>query len=263
MRFIWGHALVHFLSLVEASSYGLHPYLAPVSTALLRVGRQGIYSSLMFTPAFWRGWHMPIEFCFKRCISPPWVFSCAGFSCVSDLDNLLRVPLRSWGSFGFSTSSMFLEGVPKFLAFFFPIVPARASLLVLSGLLGDLCYFLRVFDCLTARLSALLLLYLLSQGSQFSWGFSKFLRRTATQLWVISREVWSLPSVSLVLWRRRFWWADSPTSDGIFSVAVFTHVLWGVEDKIESKEEMVSNVLHVFYYRLTLSCGDFAKCCIC
>ena len=141
MRFIWGHALVHFLSLVEASSYGLHPYLAPVSTALLRVGRQGIYSSLMFTPAFWRGWHMPIEFCFKRCISPPWVFSCAGFSCVSDLDNLLRVPLRSWGSFGFSTSSMFLEGVPKFLAFFFQSFPRELACLSCPVSLGIFAIF--------------------------------------------------------------------------------------------------------------------------
>ena len=60
MRFIWGHVLIHVLSLVDTSSDNLHIYLALPSTSLLGVGRRGDFSYHMFTPDFWRGWNMPI-----------------------------------------------------------------------------------------------------------------------------------------------------------------------------------------------------------
>ena len=41
MNFIWGHALMHFLSPVGASSDGLNVYLSLVRNSLLRVGRRG------------------------------------------------------------------------------------------------------------------------------------------------------------------------------------------------------------------------------
>ena len=108
-----------FLSLVDVSPDGLHIYLALVSTALLGVGRQGVFSSHMFTPAIWIGWHLPIGlFIFKRCIPTPWIFACTGFSAVSDLNRLLRASLCSWGSFTCSVSPAFLEGVPKLLVNF-------------------------------------------------------------------------------------------------------------------------------------------------
>ena len=50
MGFIWGHAIVHFLSPVNTSSYGRHICLVLVSTVLLWVGRQGGFSSHTFTP---------------------------------------------------------------------------------------------------------------------------------------------------------------------------------------------------------------------
>ena len=36
-----------------------------------------------------------------------------------------------------------------------------------------------------------------------------------------------------------------PSLQQIFSVAIFPHVMWGGEDKIEVIEEFISNVLHV------------------
>ena len=62
MRFIWSRARVHVVSPVNASSDGLHICLALVSAALLRVGRRGDLSFHIFTPAFWRVWHLIIVF---------------------------------------------------------------------------------------------------------------------------------------------------------------------------------------------------------
>ena len=47
-------------------------------------------------------------FRFTRCIPTPWIFSFSCFWYVSYLDNLLRAPLLSWGSFDFSMSLTFL-----------------------------------------------------------------------------------------------------------------------------------------------------------
>ena len=59
--------------------------------------------------------------------------------------------------------------------------------------------------------------------------------------------------------KKKFLTAASLLSYTFFWVAVFPHVLWGGEDKIEVIEEIVSNVIRIFYYRLILSRSDFAK----
>ena len=107
-----------FLSPFNASSYGLHISLALVSAALIGFGWQGGFSSLMFTPALSRGWHLPIWlFCFTR-YSTPWIFSCASLSDMSDLNIQLKAQFRSGGSFSFSMSMTFSEWVPKLSEFF-------------------------------------------------------------------------------------------------------------------------------------------------
>ena len=62
MRFIWVHAIVHILSLVDGSSDGLHIFLALVRTTFIRVGWQGGFSSNIFTPALLSGWNLTIGF---------------------------------------------------------------------------------------------------------------------------------------------------------------------------------------------------------
>ena len=59
-----------------------------------------------------QNWHsriLPIIYIFTRFNSTPWIFACSGFSAVSGLDDRLRDPLRSWGSFSFSMSPTFLK----------------------------------------------------------------------------------------------------------------------------------------------------------
>ena len=69
----------------------------------------------------WQYWHcqlLPIFLCCTRCISTPWIFSCAGFSAVSDMNNRLGCLLCSWGSFRFlcpTFSGWGSEVVGKFL----------------------------------------------------------------------------------------------------------------------------------------------------
>ena len=142
----------------------------------------------------------------------------------------------------------------------FPVVPARAGLSVLSDLLSYFRSCCQIFGCLTPRLVAFLLSSRFSQNYRFSWVLSKFLRSNAPWLHVTSWEVWSIPYFVPVSWQRRFWRSASLIYYVVFSVAVFHSVLWGGEDKIEVLEEICSNVLWGFYYQLTLSCSDFAKC---
>ena len=69
-----------------------------------------------FTSAFWCGWHLPIGLFFiTRFIPTPCIFSCAGFSVMSNLYSLLRVILRPWGFFGCLVSPAFLLSVPELL----------------------------------------------------------------------------------------------------------------------------------------------------
>ena len=60
MSFIRGHELAHLLSPVDMSLDSMNICLALVSVDLLGVGRRGSFSSHKFTPAFWRGWNLPI-----------------------------------------------------------------------------------------------------------------------------------------------------------------------------------------------------------
>ena len=59
----------------------------------------------------------------------------------------------------------------------------------------------------------------------------KIIGRTASQLRAMSREVWFLPFVVLVLGQIKFFQAASLLSDRILSAAVFPQVLWGGEEK--------------------------------
>ena len=47
--------------------------------------------------------------------------------------------------------------------------------------------------------------------------------------------------------------------DGISVLSVFPHVLWWGEDKTKVIQEIVSNVIRGFYYRLIFSRSDFEK----
>ena len=95
MRFIRYHELVHLLSPVDTSSDSLHICLVLVSAALLGVVPQGGFSSHKFyirllvrlASAHW------VVF-ITRFIPTPCIFSCAGFSVMSNLYSLLRVILR-------------------------------------------------------------------------------------------------------------------------------------------------------------------------
>ena len=91
--------------------YIYHPSL--VSATLLVVGQARRLVLLFGSWQDWHDWILRLNFCFKRCILTPWIFACAGFSDVSDLENRLRGPLRSWGSFYFSMFLTFLEGFLK------------------------------------------------------------------------------------------------------------------------------------------------------
>ena len=62
MRFIRCHALVNLLSPVGAYLEGLHIYLGLVSAALIGLFGEAAPPPLKFTPAFWRGWLLLIEF---------------------------------------------------------------------------------------------------------------------------------------------------------------------------------------------------------
>ena len=90
-------------------------------------------------------------FIITRCITAPWIFACAGFSAVSDIELYLRAPLHSWGSFPFSISLTFLEGTPKWsenisnsyctrcLDSFLP--PGTLIILELSALVSGLLFY--------------------------------------------------------------------------------------------------------------------------
>ena len=158
-------------------------------------------------------------------------------------------------------SAIFLQSLPHKLAWFVPSDLLGVSAHVAgSDILGDLqvlsssglWLFGRPFGGASSGL-------LIVPKSFLILVFSKFLGRTALQLQVTSLEVPFMTSVVLVSIRRRFRQASSLISNSIFSVALFPHVMWGGEGKIEVTEEFVSSVLRFFYYWLTLSSGDFAK----
>ena len=192
MRFIWCHAIVHVLSTVNASSDSLHIFIAHVSASLLKVDWQGRLSSHIFTPTRCRGWHMPIWlFCFKR-YSTPCIFTCAGFSVISHMENYFNNTLHYWETFYFSMSPMFLRGFPISQQVF-PIVPAWYGLFFHSEIVRYICSCLQGFDHLIYCLAVFLSGSWLSQRSQFPWELSKFLRTIAPQMRATSWEVFFLP----------------------------------------------------------------------
>ena len=88
--------------------------------------------------------------------STPWIFSCTSFSSISDMEILLRTPLRSWGSFGWSKYLKFLGGFPKWLAYFLSLY--RAIWLVCTARYPQgyplLSPYLRPYDCSSGGASA-------------------------------------------------------------------------------------------------------------
>ena len=87
------------------------------------------------------------HFLTTRCIWTPWIFAFSGFSAVSDLDNHLRDPLRSWGSLiGFFYISDIFRGGSEVVSEFFSINSARAGVCFSpSDILGGLRSFRRVW----------------------------------------------------------------------------------------------------------------------
>ena len=125
MRFIRVRALMYFSSPVYTSLDSLHIYLEVFRVALLGVGRQGRFSSHMFTPALWCVWYLPIGFFLTIFIPNTLDF----WIKLDDSAPLLRVPL----------SIFCLEifgGGPEFVGKFSLIVPAQAGLFILSDILG-------------------------------------------------------------------------------------------------------------------------------
>ena len=196
------------------------------------------------TPSLWRDWHLLIGiFIFTRCLPTPWIFYCAGFSGVSYMDIYLRYTLRSWRYFSPSMIRRFRRGF-RSGQWILSIASAQDGVSVTSNLFGDLLYCCRVFECLTVSMAAIFSGgYWFSQSFPLLSGFSEVIGRTTPRLWATYREVWFLTSVVLVLRRRRFIKNDSLLSDGIFSLAVFPHVMWGGEDKIEVIKKFVGSVL--------------------
>ena len=154
---------------------------------------------VMCTPALWHGWHLAIGFLiFTRCVPTPWIFACAGFSDVSDMDIYLRDPLQSWGPFLLRCLQRFWRGLWSGQRIF-SIGHAQGGVSVPSNVMGDLQSCFWVFKCLTACLAAII-----SGGSwspqSYFWfsAFSKVIRKNALRLRATYREVWFLPSIVLV-----------------------------------------------------------------
>ena len=120
-----------------------------VNTSLLGFGWQVRCSSGFFLNTGTFGF-FPLLF-FTRYILTPWLFACAGFSAISDLENFLRYPLRSWGKLYFRFFWYFWRGFRSGQKKI-PIDPAGAGFFVPS----DLCRNLRscwwVLELLTACL---------------------------------------------------------------------------------------------------------------
>ena len=196
-------------------------------------------------------------FYFKRFIPTPWIFAYAGFSVNSDLSSLLRVLLRSWGSFDCSMSPMFLEGAPKLLETFLNCDCSR-------WLVCNLQYP-RWFSALFLLLSNVQPIYwrrlcgiMLVPQLIVMTGAQKFSSITSLWLQAAFLEVWYLTSVFNISWQRRFRQATSILSNVLFGVAIFSHFMWRREYKIEIIEEFVSNFLRCLN-RLTLSHSEFEE----
>ena len=205
MKFIGGHAFLNFLSPVDTSLYGLKNFLELVSAALFRVGQRVGFSS-----------HILLVF-------PSWLAICLGWVCLFVQSSFRHLGFleKSWVLYSVLEDSpsifdfrCFLEQAPKLPANFLSLsISARAAEVFLPS---DLFVNLRscpkvvyirplVWRCsLQVIVDSCPLLYLYGRGS-------KVLGRTASRLWAMSWEVFSLPSIFLVLWRRRDQWDILPS----------------------------------------------------
>ena len=101
---------------------------------------------ILFTPAFWIGCHLPIDFfLITRYIPSTLVFSSTSFSAVSDQDSLSRDFSVLGGCFDGSMSLMFLEGVSKWYSELVIIsmqdgLPDTPTFLVVSALVPRLIF---------------------------------------------------------------------------------------------------------------------------
>ena len=179
------------------------------SAELLGVGRWGGFSSHSYPDVSITAGFCPGIFRFTRCVvrhlgyllvlasqpCPIWTVS----------RNFLRVPFVS-----FRVNCLLLRpnssGFSALVAGSLFIV--RSSDGVMEGSCFSLCTFL-------------------------SQGFSVVLGSTALRLQAMSQEVLYLPSVIIVLWRRRSLVISSLLSDRIILLAVFPRFLWGGEINIE------------------------------
>ena len=112
--FVRGHAIMHVFIHGRRITRTVCIFVPSLfSVALLGIGLQGGWSSCFFPDNTYMVGFCKLLFCFTRCISTPCIFAWAVLSDVSNLDNHLRDPIRSWGSFSFSMSPTFLKGVLK------------------------------------------------------------------------------------------------------------------------------------------------------
>ena len=111
----------------------------------------------MFTPAFWNGWNMPIWLFFILQVTPhlEYFIALASQPCTIWTFNLgIRSVLE--GNFIYQCIKRLWRGFRSGHKFF-PIVPARSGLSILSNICGDICSSHRVFDRLTTCLAALII----------------------------------------------------------------------------------------------------------
>ena len=177
--------------------------------------------------------------------------------------------------------------------------PRKLALSVPSDLLGGSPLLLLAPDHLTARLAVLFLEALDcpsvpcdDRGSELVGGTNSLFPGESTPVllclmmvkllmgYLIIRHVlnfiWGSPNLSKVLLRncerrtrkyasfllnleKNCQWYIYLLSNMIVSLDVFPHVLWGGKYGMKVIQEIVSNVLLLFNFRLTLSHSDFAK----
>ena len=152
LRFNGAMRFAHFQSPVDASVRLVYIiFLAFVSAALLGVGSNAA-SPPIYVPAFWCSWILPnwVSLVLQGVFQTPWMFSCARFSAVSDLDNFEVSALE--GSFGvFFSSELITFHRPISSgdsALVVGILPLSAHLAIFSGSCMSLCsLFSGILQC--------------------------------------------------------------------------------------------------------------------
>ena len=173
------------------------------------------------------------------------MFAWSGFSEVSDKNRLLRSLLHYWGYFLFPTSPTIWRGSEHVRKFFqsspcnLACLSRPISLEVSALIVGSLTAWPLIWWHLCRILLVLLLPVFLGVIQCFWKDFS------ATAISLLGSLHPAL--YFLISWHRRFWQDYSLLSNGFFSSAPFSHVMWGVEDKLEIIQWFVSNVLRFIY----------------